>query len=101
VSKHFDKGNANFWFGLKRTSRKSLQEHKNAFCAFGLGSPDKVVVLPMSFLDPRVEGFHSSPDKAGGIKHWHIRFRNTNTGVSMLTDRDKKLLDVTNYLLNE
>jgi hypothetical protein len=101
VSKQFDKGNADFWFGLKRTSRKSLQEHKNAFCAFGLGSPDRVVVLPMSLLDPHVEGFHSSPDKAGGIQHWHIRFLNTDTGVSMLVDRDKKSLDVTNYLLNE
>jgi hypothetical protein len=101
VSKQFDKGNADFWFGLKRTSRESLQEHKNAFCAFGLGSPDRVVVLPMSLLGPHFDGFFSSPDKAGGIKHWHLRFVNTDNGVSMLIDRDKNRLEVTRYLLIE
>jgi hypothetical protein len=101
ASKQFDKGNADFWFGLKRTSRNLLQMHKNAFCAFGLGSPDSVVVLPMSFLDPHIDGFFSSPAKAGGIQHWHIRCLNTDIGVAMLIDRDKKTLDVTTYLLNE
>jgi hypothetical protein len=48
-----------------------------------------------------IDGFFSSPAKAGGIKHWHIRFLNTDTGVAMLTDRDKKPLDMTTYLLNE
>jgi len=101
VSKHFDNGNADFWFGLKRTSRESLQEHTNAFCAFGLGSPDRVVVLPMSFLAPHVDGFFTSPDKEGGILHWHVRFVNTDTGVAMLVDRDRKQVDVTKYLLVE
>lgn len=99
VSKHFDKGNADFWFGMKRTSRESLQEHKNSFCAFGLGSPERVIVLPMSFLDPHVDGFFSSPDKAGGIQHWHVRFVDTEKGVALLVDRDKTELDVTKYLL--
>ena len=90
-----------FWFGLKRTSTESLQEHKNAFCAFGLGSPERVVVLPMSFMDPHIDGFFSSPDKEGGILHWHVRFVNTDTGVAMLVNRDKKQLDVTKYLLKE
>lgn len=101
VSKHFDKGNADFWFGLKRTSRESLQEHPKAFCAFGLGSPDRVIVLPMSFLAPHVDAFFTSPDKEGGIMHWHVRFVNTDTGVAMLVERDRKQVDVTPYLLKD
>lgn len=101
VSKLFDKGVADFWFGLKRTSRESLQEHKNAFCAFGLGSPQRVVVVPMSFLDQYIDSFFSSPNKSGGIQHWHVRFVNTDTGVAMLVDRDRKRLDVTKYLVKE
>ena len=100
VSKHFDKG-ADFWFGLKRNSRESLKEHKNAFCAFGLGSPERVVILPMSFLDPNVDALFSSPDKAGGIQHWHVRFVNTDIGVAMLIDRDRRQLDVSMYLLKD
>ncbi|MBS0266286.1 MAG: hypothetical protein JSS02_30430 [Planctomycetes bacterium] len=99
VSKHFDEGNADFWFGLKRASREVLKAHDNAYCAFGLGAPDRVVVLPMSFLDPLVDGFHTTPAKDGGILHWHVRFVNTDAGVAILIDRDRKQLDVTKYLL--
>lgn len=99
VSKQFKKGNADFWFGLKRTTRESLQEHKNSFCAFGLGSPERVVLIPFSVLAPHLDGFFTSPDKEGGILHWHLRFANTDKGVALLVQRDKTELDVTEYLL--
>ena len=99
VSKQFTKGNLAFWFGLKRTTRESLQEHKNSFCAFGLGSPERVVVIPFSNLALHLDSCFTSPDKQGGILHWHIRFANTARGVAMLVDRDRRQLDVTQYLL--
>lgn len=99
VSKHFNKGNLDYWFGLKRDSRDTLQEHKNSFCAFGLGTPERVVVLPMSFFDPYVDNFFSTPEADGGVLHWHVRFVNTDTGVALLVDRDSKQIDVTSYLL--
>lgn len=101
VSKQFKKGNADFWFGLKRTTRESLQVHKNAFSAFGLGSPERVVLIPFSVLAPHLDGVFTSPNEDGGILHWHVRFVNTDGGVAMLVDRDRKQLDVTEYLLKE
>lgn len=101
VSKYFTTGNLDFWFGLKRTTRESLQEHKNAFCAFGLGSPETVVVIPFSNLASNLDSCFTSPDKEGRILHWHIRFVNTARGVAMLVDRDRRQLDVTQYLLRE
>lgn len=99
VSKMFTKGVADFWFGLKRTTRESLQEHGHSFCAFGLGSPDKVVVLPFSELARYLDSLFTSPDKSGGILHWHVRFVNTDSGVALLVDRDRRPVDVTHYLL--
>jgi hypothetical protein len=99
VSKQFTKGGADFWFGLKRTTRESLESHQNSFCAFGLGSPDRVVVIPFSVLAPQLEGLWTSPAKDGGVLHWHIRFANSNRGVVLLADRDKRQIDVTKYLL--
>lgn len=99
VSKQFKKGYADFWFGLKRTTRESLQEHKNSFCAFGLGAPERVVLIPFSVLAPHLDGFFTSPNKEGGILHWHIRFANTDKGIALLLQRDKTELDVTEYLL--
>lgn len=101
VSKQFSKGNADFWFGLKRTTRESLEAHSNAFCAFGLGSPDRVLLLPFSLLAQYLEGMFTSPDKGGDILHWHVRFAKDGDGMSLLVERDRKRLDVTEYLLKE
>lgn len=99
VSKLFKTGNADFWFGLKRTTYETLQEHKNSYCAFGLGSPERVVLIPFSVLAQHLDGFFTSPDSEGGVLHWHVRFANTNKGVALLMQRDKSELDVTEYLL--
>jgi hypothetical protein len=101
VSKEFTKGNTDFWFGLKKTTRESLQEHPNSFCAFGLGTPEHVVVIPFAVLAPYLDGFFTSPNKEGGILHWHVRFVNTDNGVALLVDRDRQQVDVTKYLLKE
>ena len=101
VSKKLDKGNLDFWFGLKRTTRESLQDHENAFCAFGLGSPERVVLLPLSVLAPHLGGMFTSPNKDGAIQHWHIRFVNTDKGVALLVAKDQKQLDVTDFLLKD
>jgi hypothetical protein len=101
VSKQFEKGNADFWFGLKRTTREALEAHQNAYCAFGLGSPERVVLLPFSQLAPHLDSMFTSPDREGGILHWHIRFVNVGDRVSLLVERDRKRLDVTTYLVKE
>jgi hypothetical protein len=100
VSKQFTKGNMDYWFGLKRTTRESLQKHKNPFLAFGLGSPKRVVFLPHVFLDQYLPGFFTSPDSKGEILHWHVRFKNTGSGVALLVNRDRNPVDVTEYLLD-
>jgi len=99
VSKLFDKGNAQFWFGLKRTIWESLKEHNNAYCAFGLGSPERVVLLPIALLAKHLDDFFTSPDSEGEVLHWHVRFVNTDPGVALLLQRDKSELNVTEYLL--
>jgi len=99
VSKLFDKGNAHFWFGLKRTTWESLKEHNNAYCAFGLGSPERVVLVPFAVLARHLDDFFTSPDSEGNVLHWHVRFANTDHGVALLLQRDKSELDVTEYLL--
>jgi hypothetical protein len=41
----------------------------------------------------------NQPDNEGGIQHCHLRFVNIENGVAMLTDRDKRKLVLTRYLL--
>jgi hypothetical protein len=88
-----------FWFGLKRTTEEPLAAHKNAFCAFGLGSPEKVVFLPFSFLKPFLSTCFTSPEPGGQILHWHVRFRIDGPRTELLANRDSEAVDVSKYLI--
>lgn len=101
VSKEYQRGNADFWFGLKRTTKESLEAHTDPMCVFGLGSPDRVVVLPFSFLAPHLDGFFTSPDNDGWILHWHVRFVRADDRIQLMINRDQERIDVAQYLLGE
>lgn len=101
VSKKFEKGGWNYWFGLRRTMQESLEEHPNSYCAFGLGSAARVVLMPYRVIAPYLAQCFTSPDDEGGIRHWHIRFIETPDGVAMLIDRDRNRLDVTQFLVSD
>jgi hypothetical protein len=100
VSKLFEHRRMHYWFGLKRATREVLDEHSNAFCAFGLGSSEQIVLIPYKLLAEHLDGMFTSPDDEGGIRHWHVRFQNISQGIALLVDRDRQPLDVSKYLLN-
>jgi hypothetical protein len=89
-----------YWFGLKRTTEEPLANHKNAFCAFGLGSPEKVVLLPFPLLKSHLGGFFTSPEPDGQILHWHVRFRVAQGRTELLINRDSEAIDVSTYVLD-
>jgi hypothetical protein len=101
VSKKYERGAADYWFGLKRTTKEALAAHDHAFCAFGLGSHDNVVVLPFHVLAPHLDGFFTSPDKDGGILHWHVRFAQEEQGICLMVNRDQELVLVSEHQLKE
>jgi hypothetical protein len=101
ASKEFESKIILYWYGLKRTTRDQLEKAANAFCAFGLGSADRVVMLPYRLVRGELEGCFTSPDNSGGILHWHLRFERREEKVYFMTDRDRGRLDVTEYLLRD
>lgn len=99
VSKFYDRQAMNYWFGLKRSTRDRLAAHKNSYCVFGLGTPDKVVVIPFGVVQSYLSTLFTSPDEAGGVLHWHIRFRENHRGIQFLADRDQTEIDAERYRL--
>ena len=99
VSKYFIGRAAHFWFGLKRSTKEALEAHPNAFCSFGLGSPDKVVVVPFSFIKQFLPTMFTSPELDGRVLHWHVRFAEHGNRVAMLSNRDREPVDVTDQML--
>jgi hypothetical protein len=100
VSKKFDRTDVDYWFGLKRSTKEALDDHPNGYCAFGLGSPDKVLLVPFSVVAENIDNLHMSPDQEGKIRHWHIRFREQDGRMELLFVSDQGTLDVSDYFLN-
>lgn len=88
-----------YWYGLKRTTREKLAVFPKSWCAFALGRPDDVVMLPYEFLANYLDGMFTSPDADGGILHWHVRLRRAGGRTNLLTQRDSVGVNVTEYHL--
>ena len=100
VSKEFRTKFTFYWFGLKRTTFDWLNESQNAFCAFGLGSPDRVVMVPFRIISKELDDLFTSPDSGGGVLHWHVRLERQGERILLMTQRDRERVDVSQYLLD-
>ena len=101
VSKKYEGRSQDFWFGLKRATKEALDAHPNAYCAFGLGSPDDVVLLPYRILADNLERLNTTPHKDGGVFHWHISFRESFGHMELLLSPKADNIDVTEFLLSD
>ena len=99
ASRRFDRSDQHYWFGLKRSTKEILERDSNAFSAFGLGTPQKVVLLPYTLLAENLQHFYTSPDGHGGVLHWHIRFREHEGRLYLLVSPDHDSIDVSPHLL--
>jgi hypothetical protein len=100
VSKEFRTKITFYWFGLKHTTFDWLNDANTAFCAFGLGSPDRVVMVPFGVLSKELGDLFTSPDSSGGILHWHVRLERQGEKIFLMTQRDRGRVDVSQYLIN-
>lgn len=99
VSKKFDRTDLTYWFGLKRATKEALAAHKNAYCAFGLGSSDKVVLVPFLTLQKLLPCMYTSPEPDGNVRHWHIRFWEESGQILLLCEPKSANIDVAKYLI--
>jgi hypothetical protein len=88
-------------FGLKRTTKEQLATHDRAttYCVFGCGSEALTAIIPYGVISDILDLCHTSPDKQGGILHWHLRFKKLNGRLSILFSHDNDALDVEQYVL--
>lgn len=101
VSKTYRRGQSAplYWFGLKAGTEQRLAEHPNAKCAFGLGSPFDVLLVPFSVIRDKLESFLTTLKPDGAVGHWHIKFRRDGDRIELLTEREGGSTDVTRFLI--
>jgi len=99
VSKRYNRKSRPFWFGLKRAAKERLENAKKAFCAFGLGTPNIVALLPYEVIRTHLGQLRTSPDGSGGIRHWHVEFREDQGRILLIVPGDRDDIDVSGCLV--
>lgn len=99
ASKKYDRPDHQYWYGLMRATQEELEIHPNAFCAFGLGSAEKIILLPYRELAENIDDLYVSNDSNGNVRHWHIRFLENEGEISLLFLPHKGEMNVTEYLI--
>jgi hypothetical protein len=97
ASKLHNRRNRPYWFGFKRGAKERLDHAKTAFCAFGLGSPKNILLMPYSFLVSVMDRMRTSSE-GNEVRHWHVEFREEDEKTLLILSGGKTL-DVTQYVL--
>lgn len=100
-SKKFNRSDCDYWFGLGKAAKESLEQHRNASCAFALCESERVVLLPYRVLGENMDVLYTSPDDDGGIRHWHVRFREKAGRLELLLSPGKENIDVSDYIVTD
>ena len=98
VSKKYEQSAFQFWFGLIRATKEVLEAHSVSYCVFGLGSAEKVLVIPFMRLNQYLPAMNSSNDEKGVVRHWHVCFREVAGKIELVMPPDEANVDVTDFL---
>lgn len=93
-----------FWFGYRLSRFELIEQCKEHYCVLICRSKTTLIVnLPRTFIDTVKEGFNTSIDDAGNIKHYHIVIhKHTDGKVTLLQSKPYlKKIDISNFVVAE
>ena len=100
VSKDYDRKAFRFWFGLIRATKEALENHPKGYCAFGLGSADRILLFPFDRMAVHLDKLNTSID-GDEIRHWHVCFREDENKVVLVLPPGEKAVDVSDLLIGK
>lgn len=99
VSKEYaDPKGTGYWFAFHPHQLEKLQQAKTGYAAFGCGSPDRIALLPISFLELQLDGLNQTHIK-GKRSYWHIQIRREGEHWVFRRRKDQNWPDITGKML--
>jgi hypothetical protein len=93
-----------FWFGYRSSRFELIENCKEHYCVLICRSKMTLIVnLPRTFIDGLKNGFNTSIDDAGNIKHYHIVIhKHTDGKVTLLQSKPYlKKIDISQFVVAE
>jgi hypothetical protein len=93
-----------FWFGYRSSRFELIENCKEHYCVLICRSKTTLIVnLSRTFIDGLKDGFNTSIDDAGNIKHYHIVIhKHTDGKVTLLQSKPYlKKIDISQFVVAE
>ena len=96
VSKTYERSpGSRYWFAFHEHQRDYLSDSNNGFMAFGCGSSDRVILIPLAKLLSWLDGLNTSDDR----NYWHIHISQDEYSFSLQRKRGFDAINLNPYLL--
>lgn len=101
VSKEYDKGaHSGYWFGFHPHQQEKLAEAEQGYLAFGCGSPETVLLLPLEKFEPLLPKLNQTHQE-DRQSFWHVIIRKHGDQYRLRPKAEEDRVDFTPYLLEE
>lgn len=91
--------NASYWFAFHPHQLDKLSNQEKAFASFGCGSADQIALLPLSFLEPQLDGMNQTYLEDGSTHHWHVKICRRKDRWVLQRRKDEEHPDITDMML--
>jgi hypothetical protein len=98
VSKEYIRSGIKYWFAFHEHQKDFAQQAEIGYVAYGCGSPENILVIPIgTFLD-WVDGFNLSQSEKK--KYWHIHITREDKQYFLERKTGYDRINISNYLLS-
>ena len=99
VSKKHERNSKDFyWYAFHPHQQETLKRGEEAFVAFGCGSAEKLILIPLTDFEPWLTGLNQTIGE--DREYWHVHIFEDQQGVMTLErKRDFDNVDITKYVV--
>ena len=91
-------GDSGYWYAFHPRQQEKLKSCDKPYLALGCGSPQRVLLIPYSDLEPWLGRFNTTTLKDGKM-YWHLQVKEVNGQYSFTTKQTEENIELTHYLI--
>lgn len=99
VSREYEVGaDKGYWFAFHPHQREKLERSSKSYVAFGCGSPQKLVLMPLDKFAPFLGGMNQT-HREDGRYYWHVQIDDEGGRLILRQKKGENWPDITEYLI--
>ena len=99
VSREYEAGaDKGYWFAFHLHQKEKLDRSTESYVAFGCGSPQKLVLMPLDKFAPLLGGMNQTHPE-GGRYYWHVQIYDEGGRLILHRKKGEDWPDITKYVI--